>query len=163
MDCFKLYSLSIFTSLSRDFFSCWNNFLSISFEKITSRMFPKGFGVDLVYLFNGYWVNLKQSLKRPRGNFNKGSWKHLLKREIYLVICHTSNMNVMLFLTLMLLGMFTWYFISLWHLLHKKSFCFHSKWQYKYNIEYATTKTIRRSWLKIILRSLKLSVSHNII
>ena len=114
------------------FFSCWNNFLSISFEKITSRMFPKGFGVDLVYLFNGYWVNLKQSLKRPQGNFNKGSWKHLLKREIYLVIRHTSNMNVMLFLTLVLLGMFTWYFISYWHLLRKNAFLyFDSRLHYK--------------------------------
>ena len=124
MDCFKLYSMSIFTCLSKDFCCFWNNFLSISFEKITSRMFPKGFGVDLVYLFNGYWVNLKQSLKRPRGNFNKGSWKHLLKREIYLVIRHTSNMNVMLFLTLMLLGMFTWYFISYWHLLWRNVFLY---------------------------------------
>ena len=122
MDCFKLCSLSIFTSLSRDFCCCWNNFLRISFEKITSRMFPKGFGVDLVYLFNGYWVNLKQSLKRPQGNFNKGSWKHLLKREIYLAIRHTSNMNVMLFLTLLFFRMFTWYFISFWHLLRKNVF-----------------------------------------
>ena len=80
MDCFKLYSMSIFTCLSKDFCCFWNNFLSISFEKITSRMFPKGFGVDLVYLFNGYWVNLKQSLKRPRGNFNKGSWKTFVKK-----------------------------------------------------------------------------------